>query len=225
MIMHTRTQRGRASQSAPRSLRPFYIALALIAIAGVVVIATTMQRNRTVAMTGTLDGYQTKGSANAPVTVVEYADFQCPGCAYFATQLEPGITRDYVDTGKIRFVYHEFPLNIHPNAIPAAEAGRCAADQGAFWPMHNLLFAKQDEWAEQPQPNALFAAYAEQLKLDRNAFTQCLASGKHRAEVLAARQQAEAAQIPSTPSFVINGKRYEALELRGAIDAALAAKQ
>jgi len=157
------------------------------------------------------------------VTVIEYADFQCPACGAFFSQLEPAFTHDYIDTGKVRLLYHDFPLQQHPNAIPAAEAARCAADQGAFWGMHDLLFANQSAWSELPQPAGQFIGYADQLKLDRAAFQQCLSSHTSRAAVLQAQRDSIQANIQQTPTFVIDGRQYLASDLPAAIAAALAA--
>jgi len=232
--MSTRSQRGRAVQKkrGGSSMGIFYALLAIIAIGGVALLATTNQRTSadtatrpTIAATVALDSLPARGAADAPVTVVEYADFQCPACGVFATTLEPGIVKDYIDTGKVRFVFHDFPLPQHANAVPAAEAARCAADQGAFWPYHDLLYAKQAEWENSSQPLAQFAAYAEQLKLDRGALETCFNSHTHQATIMQLYQDAGSAGVNQTPTFSIGGKVYYANELRAAIDAALKAKQ
>jgi protein-disulfide isomerase len=210
----------------------FYALLAIIAIGGVALLATVAQRpsgddatRATITSTVPLDSLPARGAAGAPVTIVEYADFQCPACGVFATTLEPGIVKDYIDTGKVRFVYHDFPLPQHANAVPAAEAARCAADQGAFWPYHDLLYAKQAEWENSSQPLAQFAAYAEQQKLDRGAFETCFNSHAHRATITQLYQDSSSGGVNQTPTFAIDGKAYYANELRAAIDAALKAKQ
>jgi protein-disulfide isomerase len=231
--MRTHSQRGRVAQKKRgSSIGIFYVILALVAIAGVALLATANQRpganpseRPNITTTIPLDTLPSRGKADAPVTVVEYADFQCPACGVFATTIEAGIVKDYVDTGKVRFVFHDFPLPQHANAIPAAEAARSAADQGAFWPYHDLLYAKQAEWENSPEPLALFAAYAEQLKLDRGKFEAAFNSHTHRAEIMQLYQDSNNGGVNQTPTFVIDGKAYYADELRGALDAALKAKQ
>jgi protein-disulfide isomerase len=189
--MSTRSQRGRvARKKRGSSMGLFYAILAIIAIGGVALLATTTQRTTpsdpsrpSITSIVPLDSLPSRGNADAPVTVVEYADFQCPACGVFATTMGPELVKDYVDTGKVRFVFHDFPLPQHANAIPAAEAARCAADQGAFWPYHDLLYAKQAEWENSRQPLTLFASYAEQLKLDRGAFETCFNNHTHQAAI------------------------------------------
>jgi protein-disulfide isomerase len=232
--VQTHKQRGRAAnrRSQANSLRTFYTILGIVMVVGIAVIAGSMLSSRQPSAANVAGGataidasLASKGSADAPVTVVEYADFQCPGCAAFATQLEAQFTRDYIDTGKVRFVYHDFPLSQHQNAIPAAEVARCAGAQNAFWPMHDLLYANQAAWGTSAQPTGLFTSYAEQLKLDRPAFEQCMANQTYRAAVVSAQQQAMQAQIMQTPTFVIDGQQYSMQDLPAAVDRALAAKQ
>jgi protein-disulfide isomerase len=233
--MSTRQSRGRAVQKRS-PLRTFYIIIGVIAVIGIAALATMALRSgQSAASPSTLlnrpplnaptgrtaDGYYTKGQPNAPVMLIEYSDFECPFCGAFAADSELSIDRDYVETGKLLFVFHDFPLQQHPNAIPAAEAARCAGDQNAFWPMHDRLFATQDQWASNPQPQSQFVGYAEQLKLNSSTFTQCLTSGKHAAEIAKAQQEGTQIQIPGTPTFVIDGKQYTADQIRGVIDAAL----
>jgi protein-disulfide isomerase len=209
----------------------FYALLAIIAIGGIALLATTSRRTATdtagagrptITSAVALDSLPARGAADAPVTVVEYADFQCPACGVFATTLEAGIVKDYIDTGKVRFLYHDFPLPQHANAVPAAEAARCAADQGAFWPYHDLLYAKQADWENSPQPLAQLASYAQQLKLDRGAFETCYNSHAHQATITQLYQDSTNGGVNQTPTFAIDGKAYYANELRTAIDTALA---
>jgi protein-disulfide isomerase len=249
--MKTGQQRGRAARRQRSGVpRSFYILLAAIALVGIAALVAVVLRSRQAAVApGTPvdrpplqvpigqmpDGFWYKGKLEAAVTVVEYADFQCPGCGFFANQLEPRFSTDYIESGKVRFVFHDYPLSFHANAIPAAEAARCAGEQGAFWPMHDLLFANQAQWTTKSQPLAQFAVYAEQLKLDRAALEQCMTSGKHREEVLKAQQAGDQLGLPGTPSFAVNGALIDtqglqtideiADRLRQTIDAALTAKK
>ncbi len=143
----------------------------------------------------------TLGARNATVTILEYSDFECPFCGKFATDTAPIIKTDYVDTGKVKLVFRHFPLTqIHTYAQKSAEASECAAEQGKFWEMHDLLFTNQD---------ALYITalkqYAKDLGIDADAFNKCLDSG-----VMAERIRADAAEggrrgVTSTPMFFVNG--------------------
>jgi protein-disulfide isomerase len=227
-----RSRRGRVPQK--RRANPMgmvYIILAIVVVVGLALagIATlgggsSASRAGTITTTIPLDSLPARGQASAPVTVVEFGDFQCPACGYFATQLEPAFIKDYIDTGKVRFLFHDFPLAQHRNAVIAAEAVHSAGDQGKYWEMHDLMYARQNEWAESQQPEALFATYAQELQLNMDEFQQALSSHKHRADVVAAGQAATTAGVRSTPTFVIDGKPYDYNQLRGAVDTALAAK-
>jgi protein-disulfide isomerase len=175
----------------------------------------------------TPDGFYYKGNPDAPVKVIEYADFQCPGCGYFAREQEAGFTKSYVESGKVQFIYHELPIGQHRNAIPAASAARCAGDQGKFWPMHDALFSRQGEWSDDPQPAQRFGGYAQELGLDQSKFDQCLASGQYTQPINDAGVAAAAAGAKATPTFSVDGKLVtleQGNELQAAVDAALAAK-
>jgi len=151
-----------------------------------------------------------KGDAGAPVTIVEFSDFQCPYCAAYATDTYPEIVKRFVDAGKVRYVFKDFPLaQIHPQAPEAAEAARCARDQGgdeAFWAMHDKLFAAQAEWSEQPDAADRFATYAAGLGLDRAALSKCLAADTHAAAVQADFEAGRGYGVEGTPSFFVNGR-------------------
>ena len=252
--MSQHQQRGRAVRPQRGGVpRAFYILLGAVALVGVVALATIALRSGSGAATPatpaapadrpaldapvgqTPEGFWYKGKPAAPVTIVEYADFQCPGCGYFANKLEPRLIADYITSGQARFVFQDYPLSGHANAIPAAEASRCAGDQGAFWPMHDLLFAAQNQWARLSQPLQQFGVYAEQLKLDRAAFEQCVADGKHRDAIVKAQQAGDRLRLSGTPSFAVNGALVDtqgvqtvdeiANRLKQAIDTAVAAKK
>jgi len=145
-----------------------------------------------------LDGEPARGSSTAPVTIVEFTDYECPFCRQFETTTLPEIVKKYVDTGKVRLVVHDFPLNIHANAMPAAEAAHCAGDQGKFWPMHDALFSEPGKMG-----TADLIDRAGAMKLDVGAFRACLEGGKDRADVMKQMKTASDLQIVATPSFLI----------------------
>ena len=152
------------------------------------------------------DSYRSMGSADAPVVVTEFSDYQCPACASVEQQVIPDLIEQYVDTGKVRFVYREFPLDsLHPNARKASEAALCAGRQGGYWAMHEKLFATSSEWgAAGVDPSTYFKDYAQELGLDTGAFNQCLDSGETAVEVQADILAGESLGVNATPYFFIN---------------------
>jgi len=140
-----------------------------------------------------------KGNPNAPVTIVEFSDFQCSFCARFYEQTLLQLRQQYIDTGKVKFVYRDFPLGNHEYAQKAAEATECADDQGKFWEMHDLLFE-----TGLLAPSDL-KQHAVTLGLDTTEFNECLDSGKYTGEVQKDLKDGQAAGVQGTPSFFING--------------------
>lgn len=146
------------------------------------------------------------GREDAPVVMIEYSDFQCPLCRRYSEETLPKIIRDYVDTGKVRYVFKHFPLNIHPQAVGAASASECALEQGKFWEMHKLLFAKQQLWSGQENYLSTFKAWAAELGLDEARFADCLDSDKFLANIEKDYREAVGKSLRGTPSFFINGE-------------------
>jgi len=173
----------------------------------------------------TAEGFYYKGEPDAPVTVVEYSDFQCPACASFARH--PMYTRlisDYVKTGLVQLVFHDFPLRMHPNAPIAARAARCAGEQGKFWEMHDILFQRQQEW-DSDATTSRFAELASEVGVSREPFVTCLESGQYQQEIAAAYQASVEAGVGGTPMFVVDdGEVIGSGELFPSINAALQAK-
>lgn len=176
----------------------------------------------TVVVGQTSEGFYYRGAVNAPVTVMVYSDFQCPACAYHAQTTDQQLETNYVATGKVRLVFHDFPLPMHPNAPIASQAARCAGEQGTFWEMHDSLFLHQDEWA-QDATISRFGNYASEIGLDSKKFEACLEGGTYANQVAAAGAAARAANIGATPTYVVNGKEVTIDNLFTEIDAALAA--
>ncbi len=138
-----------------------------------------------------------RGAEDAPVTLIEFSDFQCPFCARHQATLEQILT-DY--QGKVRLVYRHFPLtSIHAMAQKAAEAAECAGEQEKFWEMHDLLFKNQQILSDE-----LFSKLAKDLKLDTKKFDECLSSGKYAAKIQANAQEATAAGVTGTPGTFVN---------------------
>ncbi|MEK7612451.1 MAG: DsbA family protein [Patescibacteria group bacterium] len=144
-----------------------------------------------------------KGNPNAPVTIVEYSDFQCPACAYYY----PIIKETLEKTGEsVRFVYRHFPLtSVHPKAEPAALAAEAAGMQGKFWEMHDLLFENQKAWSEQRNAKEFFMNYAATLGLDVDAFEEDLDARASKQKIESHVAGAFASGVQGTPTFFING--------------------
>jgi protein-disulfide isomerase len=148
---------------------------------------------------------RTMGNADAPVTMYIISDFQCPYCGDFARRTFPIIEREYVATGKMKVVYVNMPLSIHPNAEPAAELAMCAARQNKFWPMHDLLFKYQDKWADLDEPGPFFLALGDSIGANRQELTECLQTKATRALVHADYEGSLHSGARATPSFYIEG--------------------
>jgi len=148
---------------------------------------------------------RTKGSSAAPVTVYEMSDFQCPFCADFALQTMPALDREYVQTGKVRFIWVNLPLPMHQNAVPAAELAMCGARQGRFWQLHDLLFRNQQRWAGLAEPGSYFLSLGDSAGANGDMLASCLRDGAMRALVRSDAEGAVRSGARSTPTFYIEG--------------------
>lgn len=150
------------------------------------------------------------GDPDAPVTIVEYTDYQCPFCARHALQTFNRIEEEFVDSGQVRYVFKDMPLTqIHPQATLVAEAARCAGtqDQEAFVTMHDLLFENQRAWSGNGAAADLFAEYAAEIGIDGDGFAACLENHETEAAVQADMAEAMSLGISGTPAFIINGQQ------------------
>ena len=141
-----------------------------------------------------------KGEADAPVTIIEFSDYECPFCARFYTQTLPSLEQQYINTGKVKFVYRDFPLSFHQNAQKAAEAAECAGDQGEYWGMHDKIFENQQSLSV-----ANFKQWASDLGLNSEEFDSCLDSSRFASEVNADFSEGQSYGVTGTPAFFING--------------------
>ncbi len=147
-----------------------------------------------------------KGSATAPVTVYEMSDFQCPYCRQFALETFRAIEKEYIVPGKVRWVFVNFPLtSIHANAVGAARTALCASRQGAFWPVHDLLYTYQDTWAPLKEPGPFFLSLADSAGISKPKLLECVKAPGTLAEIRNEAEGAERAGAGSTPSFYIEG--------------------
>jgi protein-disulfide isomerase len=187
--------------------------------------APTTNAHAIIAQGLTPEGDHFFGRADAPVTIVDFSDFLCTTCRAFAVETEPKIVESYITTGKVKLVFHHL-LQLGPGSVRTAEAAECAADQGTFWPMHDMLYERQDEVFRTSDLDTTLVGFGRDLGLDTVAFSDCLTSHKHLAAVQAADQAAQAAGVRFRPTIDINGVRLTGalpfVTYQKAIDAALA---
>ena len=146
------------------------------------------------------------GDPDAPVVIIEYTDFQCPFCSRHYEQTFSQIKENFVDEGLVYYIFKDFPLtSIHPQAVKAAEAARCAGEQDSYLEMHGKLFSSQGEWSGSSDASDMFISYAEELSLDSGSFASCLESGQFEAAVLQDLDEGSQLGVNGTPAFFING--------------------
>lgn len=140
-----------------------------------------------------------KGDKNAKLTLIEFSDYQCPFCARHFRETLPQIEKDYVKTGKLRYVFRDFPIeSIHREAFKAHEAANCAAEQGKYWEMHDRFFQNQNQLGAAELPK-----HAQAIGLDLSAFQQCLNSGKQAGEIRKELEEGQKAGVNGTPTFFL----------------------
>lgn len=143
-----------------------------------------------------------KGDKNAQLTLIEFGDYECPFCARHFRETLPQIERDYVKTGKVRYVLREFPLeSMHKNAFKAAEAAKCAGEQGKYWQMHDRLFNNQAQIGAIELPK-----HAQAIGLNLSAFQECLDNGKQAAEIRKDMEDGQRAGVQGTPTFFLGAQ-------------------
>lgn len=164
----------------------------------------------------TADDDAVLGSEDATVTLIEFTDYQCPFCGRHYEQTFGEIKKNYVDTGKVKYIVRDFPLGFHPFAQKAAEATECADDQGMFWEMHSLLFKNQATWSQAADGVATFKQYASDLGLNTATFNACLDGATHEQEVKDDMAAGSASGIDGTPGFWILGPDDQSQKISGA---------
>jgi protein-disulfide isomerase len=152
-------------------------------------------------------GWYAIGREDAPVTVVEFSDYECPFCRKFHSDTFPELKKNYIDTGKVRFISRDLPLDFHPNAPDAAMAARCAGEQNKFWEMRDILLGRVADLS----PEAL-VKYATQINLDMKLFETCLNEKKYGAAIQKDVADARVLGIRGTPSFVVGKTEKDQIE-------------
>ena len=155
-----------------------------------------------------VDDDASMGNEKAKVVVVEFSDFQCPFCRTFWSGAYQQIKKEYVDTGKVKFVYRDFPLSFHSAAMSAAQGSQCAKDQGKFWEMHDKMFSEQEKLGQGTVQFGVsdIKKWASQIGLNTNEFNQCLDSEKYKSEVEKDIADGSAYGVSGTPTLFINGR-------------------
>lgn len=153
------------------------------------------------------------GNASAPVTIEEFADFECPQCGRYATITEPDVQKRIIEPGLALYKYYDFPLPMHKNTQAASNAAACADEQGKFWPMHDALFAGQDAWGLGPNeaevtynPKPIFLGYAKTIGLNTDQWEKCFDAHKYQSRINANAAEALKRNVNATPTFFVNGK-------------------
>jgi protein-disulfide isomerase len=202
---------GVVAKQRGNSAQRFYVVLALVVVAGAILIvrqvrAPKARDNVTTApiTAATAEGYLL-GNANAPVQILEFADFECPACGNFAVITEPDVRTRIVNTGLASYRFFDFPLPMHKNTMAASNAAACAADQGKFWEMHDELFRNQPEWNGEAtdNPKKVFLGYAKALGLNADTFEKCFDDDPHMPRIMANQAEGTRRKVQSTPTFVI----------------------
>jgi protein-disulfide isomerase len=220
--------RRKAQHQQGSSLKPFYIILAVVAIAGAAGIGWALYGGGGAG--GDLAAIEPvplsdiapqdlvrqargviEGPGNAPVQILVFSDYMCPYCAQFALNIETLIKQNYVANGQVQYIYHDFPLGgSHIHSFVAARAARCAEDQGRFWEYHNILLAQQTNWMyDRSTPYAKFNEYARQAGLDVDSFRGCVNSDRHAELVTANYMLGQQLRVGGTPTVFINGQRMD----------------
>ena len=223
----------REARSASNRPRAFLWLLGAIVLVGVVALsyvairpkgaATDVIQTADTTNAGPSQGYL-MGKVDAPVKILEFADFECPGCAGFSTITEPDVRTRIIDTGLGNITYFDFPLSQHRNTVAASNAAACADEQGKFWPMHDQLFQKQDEWNGEAtdSPKPFFKRYAQEVGLDVAKWETCFDARKYQKRIGANLAEGLRRGVNRTPSFVIGNKIYPGIgsydEMKAIVD-------
>jgi protein-disulfide isomerase len=207
---------SKKSVQPQKSQGPFLALIALVALAGGAVLYTVTRPSapESIAVDPSAPpadaaGY-VYGNPDAPITIAEYADFECPGCGQFAILHAPDIKKRVVDGGQAKFVFYDFPLAMHPNAMAAHLAAACANEQGKFWDMHDRIFLAQPEWNTQAtgNPKKVLAGIAQEAGLDTNQWNECFDNRRHLGTIEANRNAGIKLGVNSTPTLMIGDRMY-----------------
>ncbi|MBY0492370.1 MAG: DsbA family protein [Gemmatimonadaceae bacterium] len=195
----------------------FIVIILAVVLAGGTAIFSAVQGNKTKALELKTDaplpaarGYL-RGDPNAPITIVEFGDFECPGCGQFATVQEPDLRKRVIEAGLANFKFMDFPLvQAHQNTLTAHLAAGCADEQGKFWEMHDKLYEGQFDWNGQAtsNPRKIIDEYAKGLGLDMAKYNDCFEKQRPMAQIMANQAEGTKLGINGTPTIVIGNRAY-----------------
>jgi protein-disulfide isomerase len=213
----------KASAAQTSGMKNFYILLAVVAVIGIGAIVYVARSGDADMATAPVDMAQiadatelmerargvSVGEESAPVQMLVFSDYQCPGCAHWANSIEPMLKNEFVATGVVRLTYFDFPLGGNfRHSFVASRAARCAGDQDRFWEYHDRLMQQQQAWSfSQSTPTGQFLQYGQDLGLDQRQFESCLRSDAHAETVTANRMLGETLGVGGTPTIFLNGRR------------------
>ena len=203
---------------APGGMKRFYWILIGVAVVGLGILGMLLSRPKTVSIpanvtvqtsdTAGFRGY-IKGSADAPVEITEYADYQCPFCQTFATIQMPTIEERLIRTGRLRWRYRDFPLQQHSFSRLAAHSAACADEQGKYWEQHQRIYDGQGEWATLGDAGPKFREYAQANGLDLKRYDDCMASHKYAGRIQASYEEGTRLGVSSTPTLLVGNRLYQ----------------
>jgi protein-disulfide isomerase len=195
----------------------FYAVFAAVAVIGVGSLAYLLFKPATVSIpanvavqpsdTSGFRGYL-KGSADAPVEITEFADYQCPFCQTFATLQMPTIEERLIRSGRVRWRYRDFPLQQHSFARLAAHSAACADEQGKYWDQHQRIYEGQSEWSGARDAGSIFRNYAKAVGLDLGRYDACMKAGKYAGRIQASYNEGVQLGVGSTPTLLVSGRLY-----------------
>ncbi len=199
-------------------LKGFYIGLGVVGIVGVGVLGYLVSSRKTVSIpanvavlasdTAGFRGY-VLGSDSAPVEIIEYLDYQCPGCQAFAAIQFPDVKRRLIQTGRVRWIVRDYPLDqAHRHARLAAHSTACADEQGKYWVQHERIFAGHADWYPKESASGLFRDYAREVGLDLDRYDDCMTSARYAGRIEGSRLLGASLGVNGTPTFLIGGRLY-----------------
>jgi protein-disulfide isomerase len=207
-----------SADHAPTNMKKFYLLLAVIAAVGTAVLVKMYLGNEPtvvdlskIPVSDTTGGYSL-GKLDAPVEIIEFADFECGHCSEFAILTGPDIRTRLIDSGRARFTFYDIQINSGFQNSPAASmAAACANEQGKFWEMHDSLFYHQDRWESKQtkDPKSVFQDFARGIGLNVDGWKKCFESNRYAARMKKHSDQAHNVGITGTPALIIDGKLYK----------------